>query len=203
MPIQIFSQEDSQPKFRHWFRGRSLLSGHCIKNRVCSTMPLPFRCLIYESDIKSTKKPFVRNTSPCDRHSSICFERLYVWENSHIRKRISSKSVQRRRQTFKYTRLAWSTTLPAVWKSRQRSVWTWCLCQPTANVLSTNNRQMLYAIAPIRKNIALAALCPHGIRSMPKPILSSLIRFSLHSPRWWYQSITISAASGRFEAIAV
>ena len=32
----------------------------------------------------------------------------------------------------------------------------------------------------MRKNTALAANCPQGIRSMPKPIFNSLIRFSLH-----------------------
>jgi len=50
------------------------------------------------------------------------------------------------------------------------------------------------------KSTALAPNSPQGILSIPKPIFSSLIRFSLHSPRWLHHSTTSCADSSRLVA---
>ena len=108
---------------------------------------------------------------------------------------MSAKSWQRPLLIFRKTCPPWNTISPAIWCNLHRMVWAWCRCHEGARVFKRNNRKRLYATMQILKKMALASHCPQGILSIPKPIFSSFIRFSLWSPCWLCHVTTSSADS--------
>jgi len=70
------------------------------------------------------------------------------------------------------------TIRPATCTIFHRKVAMVCFIHDSGQESRLNPINRLYAITPILKKTALAWVCPQGIRSIPKPIFNSLLKFS-------------------------